>query len=170
MKQDEFKRKLILLKKELRNKVFIGAAKAMNFHIRTFFKNHPRGLGKTVKTMRPIEISGTKTTDIITFFPEGYPAILELGSSGSHAGYTYPYNKTFGTYILFRDQPDLQSWAAINAPSMRDNATGLRIGKEGNTYFDKPDNKWFTISSTHLKSSSQTRTEILRELRKINIK
>lgn len=166
----ELQKALIILKREIPKKVMVAAAQSMNENTIDFFNNHPRGIGVTGTIMKPINISGNRSTDIITMFPEGYPAILELGVSGNKPGYTYPYDSEFGTFISFSDEPNLQLWAEQNIPGLRPNTTGLRIGKENNTFFGREDNKWFTASSNELRTSPRTKDKIIELVRQINIK
>lgn len=162
-------RAINILKKEIKKKVLSSSAEVMNNNIRNFFLNHPRGIGVTGTLMKPYDINGNRASNIITHFPLGYPAMLELGSDGSHAGYTYPYDKEKGTYVSFADEPNLELWAQKNNPHLKTNTKGLKIGGE-KTKFGSQENKWFTKSAYDLVHGKNTKSFIIERLKNIKIK
>ncbi len=158
------------LKREIKKSVFVATSYSYNFEIAQYFKDHPRGIGVTLQSFKPIKVSGSMTQEVIALFSSPAPAIIALGPNGSKSGYYYPYDKSGGTYISFADEPNLKAWADKNISGLDPKAKGLRIGKIGNTRFGRADNQWHTISGENMKRRTTTRDNILREVSKIKFK
>ncbi len=166
MKAEELQNFRLRLEKKIKEKIFKGSAEALNRDVRIFFKNHPTGINVGVTNFKPIEVSGTKTSDTIAIFKKGYPAIMELGHEKAKSGYTYPYGES-GKFIYFKDEPKLRTWAKKNLPNYNRKMKGMRVGSPRKTTFGKPVNQWFTTSTMRLKQDPETHKIILNQLRRI---
>jgi len=158
--------KLNFFNKELRKKVFKAVAKSYNNEIANHFKEHPTGIGVTLQHFKPLTVDGNQQQETIAIFDRGYPAYLQEGTSFSK----YPYNKREGTFISFDKEPNLEEWAKANYKKYDSRMKGLRVGKKGTTAFGAPHNRWVDQAIIRMKSSSQTRSNILREIKSIKLK
>lgn len=158
--------KMNFLLTEIKKKVFRGVAQSFNNEIKHHFETHPTGVGVTLQHFKEMSVRGDTSQETIAMFDKGYPAWLQEGVSSS----VYPYDKKKGTYVSFADEPSLEEWAKKNYKKYKTKMKGLKVGKDGITAFGKKQNLWFTHAMQLMKSNSQTRSNILREIKTIKIK